>query len=245
MRLSMVLRALLLLAVFLLSTAASKDDLCRKYDGAYISYYEHVFLVKGCQRHTISSQEEIYTLTRRGVVFKTVEAEVIRGIPLADQSQQQQPKISPQKLCRALQGRYITHSFVDIYYVDSCQKRLFPNWEAYQQHVRTRGKQRASITSVNWQEFKAIKTGKAMPFVQTETVPILPDVDVIPIDEACQGVEGKYVSYYAKVYHIKDCHRQPVPENIVRSGRLNISRELTSEQWLSLPTSNTDATTAK
>ena len=236
MRLGMALRILLLLAVFLLSTAATKVDLCRKYDGAYISYYEHVFLVKGCQRHAISSQEEIYTLTRRGVVFQTVEAAVIRGIPLADTSKQKK-KISPQKLCRSLQGRYITHSYVDIYYVDNCQKRLFPNWEAYQQHVRDRGKQSASITSVNWQEFKTIKTGKDMPFAQTETVLITHGVDVIPIDEACKGLEGKYVSYYSKVYRIKNCHRHPVPENIIRSGKLNISHELTSEQWLSLPTS--------
>ena len=77
-----------------------------------------------------------------------------------------------------------------------------------------------------------------MPFAPTETMSIPPDVDVIPIDEACQGLEGKYVSYYSKVYRMKNCHRHPVPDNIIRRGKLNISRELTSEQWLSLPSAS-------
>ena len=47
---------LLLSTVLALAAAATQADLCRQYDGAYISYYEHVFLVKGCQRHTISTQ---------------------------------------------------------------------------------------------------------------------------------------------------------------------------------------------
>ena len=233
-----MLKTGLLIAVFALASAAKPQDLCRKYEGAYISYYEHVFLVKGCQRHTIASQQEIYDLTRRGVVFQTVDSAVIRGIPLADPSKQQQAaKVSPRQLCRTLQGRYITRSYVDIYYVNTCQKRLFPNWEAYQEHARERGKQREGIVSVNRHEFRAIKTGKTMPFVRSESVLIPPDVDVIPIDVACKGIEGKYVSYYSKVYHIKNCHRYPVPEIKVRSGKINISRELTSEQWLSLPLS--------
>ena len=181
-------------------------------------------------------QEDIYNLTRRGVVFQTVDASVIRGLPLATSSKQDKTaKVSAQQICRTLQGRYITRSYVDIYYVDKCQKRLFPNWDAYQEHARQRGKQRGSIVSVNGQEFKIIRTGKSMPFAQSEAMPLPPNVDVIPIDEACRGIEGKYVSYYSKVYHIKDCHRHPVPEELVRRGKLNISRELTSEQWLSLP----------
>ena len=232
MGLAMLLRTLLSLAVFSLTTASTPEDLCRKYEGAYISYYEHVFLVKGCQRHPINSTQKIYALTRRGVVFQTVEAAVIRAIPLAGLSEQ---KLSSPKLCHSLQGRYITHSFVDIYYVDSCQKRLFPNWEAYQQHKRDRGEQRADITAVSWQEFKAIKTGKNMPFVRRDSKSSSADDDVIPIDVACKGVEGKYVSYYSKVYHIKNCHRHPVPADLSRRGKLDISRELTTEQWLSLP----------
>ena len=92
MGLAMVLRTLLLFTIFSLSTAATKKDLCRKYEGAYISYYEHVFLVKGCQRHAISAQEKLYTLTRNGVVFQAVDAVVIRNIPLADKSKQKKTK---------------------------------------------------------------------------------------------------------------------------------------------------------
>ncbi len=243
MRLAMQLRTLVVLVIFLLSVAATPEDLCRKYEGAYISYYQHVFLVKECQRHAVSSQEKINALTSSGTNLQAVGAEVIRSIPLADAREQKKQKTtSPQKLCRSLQGHYITHSFVDIYYVDNCQKHLFPNWEAYQQHLRSGSKPAgASLTSVSWQEFKAIKTGKDMPFRQREAAP--PAVDVIPIDEACRELEGKYASYYSKVYHIKNCHRHLVPESAVRSGKLDISRELTSEQWLSLPAAAPTKTT--
>ena len=199
----MLLKTVLLLASFVLVSAAQPQDLCRKYEGAYISYYEHVFLVKGCQRHRVASHEEIYKLTRRGVALQTVDASVIRGIPLADNSKQQSKKVSASQLCRALQGRYISRSYVDIYYVNKCRKRLFPNWETYQEHARQHGKQGTSIISVSGREFNAIKTGKHMPFAHSEAMAISPEVDVIPIDEACKGVEGKYVSYYSKVYHIK------------------------------------------
>ncbi len=231
-----MLRTVLLCAIFVTAAAAQPPELCRKYEGAYISYYEHVFLVKGCRRHALTSQQKIYNLTRRGVVFRTVDAEVIRGIPLADApATRREPQVSSRQLCRSLQGRYITRSYVDIYLVDRCRKHLFPNWEAYQDHVRQRGKQGEAIVSVSRQEFKAIKTGKDMPSSQRTSLSVLPDIDVIPRAAACRGVEGKYVSYYTKVYYVEDCQRHPVPETKVRSGKLNIDRELTSEQWLSLP----------
>ena len=229
---------LLLLAICPLVAAMTQKvakDMCRKYEGAYISYYEHVFLVKGCQRHTVASQQELYNLTRRGVVVQEVEAAVIRGMPLAPENKPQVAKTTSPQVCRALQGQYVTRSFVDIYYVDSCRKRLLPNWETYQQHLRNRGKLYADILSLNRTEFLALKMGKAIPPVARESVPLSAEVDVIPIDEACKGVEGKYVSYYTRIYRIKDCHRHEIEAEIVRQGKLNIARELTSEQWLSLP----------
>ena len=233
-----MLRLLLLLVTSPLLGAATQKtpkDMCRKYEGAYISYYEHVFLVKGCQRRAVAAQQELYNLTRRGVVVQEVEAAVIRAIPLAPESKPQAAKTASPRLCRALQGQYITRSFVDIYYIDNCHKRLLPNWETYQQHLRDRGKLHADILSLNRTEFLALKLGKAIPPVTRESVPLPAEVDVIPIDEACKGVEGKYVSYYTKIYRIKDCHRHEIDAEVVRRGKLNITRELTSEQWLSLP----------
>lgn len=230
--------ALLIISSLLGAATPHDQNLCRKYEGAYISYYEHIFLVKGCKRYAVTAQQEIYNLTRRGVVFQQVDAAVIRGMPLAGKrgSESRMKRKAQQQLCRSLQGKYITHSFVDIYYVDNCSKRLFPNWEAYQEHRRQHGAKRDdAITTVSWQEFTAIKTGKDMPHVPREAMPTLSDVDVIPIDQACEGLEGKYVSYYSKVYRIKNCHRQLIPAATVRKGGLQIERELTSEQWLSLP----------
>lgn len=209
-----------------------QGSVCRKYEGAHISYYGQIFRVKSCKRHAVTDQKKIRDLAGRGVNFIVVGNDVIRGIPLADK--ESFVSIDRKKLCRSVRGKYISYSFVDIYYIEGCTKRLFPNWASYQEHRRSRrGGVSGAIVSLNWQEFTAIKAGKDMPATSSSSLPPDSGVDVIPIGEACKGLENKYVSYYSKIYHIKNCHKKLIPYHLAREKR--IFKELTSEQWLSLP----------
>lgn len=223
---------LILLVVGTFLFASTQGSVCRKYEGDYISYYSQIFRVKSCKRHMVTDQKKIRELAGRGVDFLTVDSDVIRAIPLAER----EPSVSvdSKKLCRAVRGKYVSYSFVDIYYVEGCTKRLFPDWASYQEHRRNRrGDVSGAIVSLSWKEFTAIRTGENMPAASSSSPSIDYGVDIIPLIEACKGLENKYVSYYSKIYHIKNCHKKLVPYHLAREKQ--IFKELTSEQWISLP----------
>src|SRR6185436_6773833 len=63
------------------------------------------------------------------------------------------------------------------------------------------------------------------------------NVDILPIDEACKGLNGSYVSYYSKIYKIEGCRKREVDAErfLVRFPNYKL-RERSSEQWVSIPT---------
>ena len=69
-------------------------------------------------------------------------------------------------------------------------------------------------------------------------------VDTIPLDEACSGLEGRYVSYYSRVYKIYKCHKRPVDPVQFSRKVMKKPTELSSEQWLSLATWSSTETLA-
>ena len=64
-------------------------------------------------------------------------------------------------------------------------------------------------------------------------------VEIIPVDEACEGVNNMVVSYYSRLYRIERCRKREIisPELFMKKAGRNLAKlkEMSSEQWLSLP----------
>ncbi|MEI6398419.1 MAG: hypothetical protein WCO71_06595 [Pseudomonadota bacterium] len=63
-------------------------------------------------------------------------------------------------------------------------------------------------------------------------------MDIIPIDEACKGVDGKIVTFYSRMYKIEKCRKREIDaESFTMHGGAGSSKltELKPEQWISMP----------
>ena len=222
----------LLIAGSLLAEDGDKS-LCQKYEGIHISYYNQIFLVRDCKRHLIDSQKQVYSLTKQGAEIIRVDAAVIRAIPDAGRKVKvMAQQINKEELCREVNNRYITYSR-GIYYVDECRKRPFPNWDSYREHLRNQ-EEKTEVVALNLQKFRIIPLGKDMPDVNVSMMTERPAL-VVSVEKVCKELEGKYVSYYSKIYHIENCQKRLVPYQTLKEEPIEVARELTSEQWLALP----------
>ena len=221
--------------------AALRKKYCKLYDKKYISYYETVYWVESCKVKEVDSSDMQYELTKTRKKITPVESEVIAVIPQGDpMSMGDKKKL---RKCKDLEGRYVTFSDVDVYLVQKCKLRMFTDWESYIAH-RNKRKTNRQIIQLNWEEFGSLEEGDEMDSVLDEEFAKLArqiekDVDIIPVDEACAGLNGKTVSFYSRMYKIQKCRKHELdPEKfwkIRRHAKQAKIQELTSEQWISLP----------
>jgi hypothetical protein len=221
-------------------TRTEIQRICRKYDGQLIAYYGDVFQVKGCQRLPIINNKTVYEFLRKGRQVTDVDGDVIAAIPEGEPIDQLG---GAGRSCRQLEGQYVTYSSGDVYYVEKCKLRVFPDWATYIEHRQKRGNKQGIIESMTWTEFDAFEVGEPIGSVVDDMFAKLltgfAGVEIIPVDEACEGVNNKVVSYYSRLYRIERCRKREIvaPDLFMkREGkRLAKLKELSSEQWLSLP----------
>ena len=228
-------------------THAQRQAFCQKYDGKLIAYYESVYEVEHCKRRAVTDNKTIYNFLRAGRRIVNVDGDVIAAVP---EGRPLDPASlgKPRRGCRQLEGRYVTHSNIDVYFVQKCHKRLFPNWTSYFEHREKRGDHRSEILALSAAEFRALPAGKDMPSIfddlYASAAHKYADAEIIPIDEACEGVEGRLAAYYSRLYRIEKCHKREIvdPELFLKvlGKKLGLGSrekvvELTSQQWLSLP----------
>lgn len=224
-------------------TISKKEEstACQKFEGRYISYYGEVFQVVKCQRRPIQSHNAIAALSRQGIKIIPVDSQPIAAIPegeaLSDAN-----SLAKKRSCKELTGFYVTFSFNEIFYVEKCKKRLFPDWASYLSHRSKMGQRQKDILGLTWAEFESIQLGEEFPssmdqeFAKTRAQDR--QVVTIPIKEACKNAEGKILTFHSKMYQIENCKKREIdPEKLTRSrGRTGFRvSEMTPEQWLSLP----------
>jgi hypothetical protein len=214
---------------------------CKKWEGKLISYYEEIYKVEKCKRRLITNSDLLRDLTRKQKVHQ-VKNETIamldEGRPIED-PESRFDKLNPKALCKQLEGKYATVGGDDIYLIEKCKRRLFPDWETFSEH-RKKSRQQV-IQELSQKEMESIAEGREVPSIMPEAFKKLlssgRETDVIPLDEACKGVNNKYVSYYSKIYKIENCRKREVnPEYFLKNQSLTKRSlpELSSEQWLSL-----------
>lgn len=216
--------------------------ICGKYEGKLIAYYSDVYMVQRCARRAIANSKTVYGLTRQGQRILSVDGDTVAALPEGEPYDQALGEAVVHG-CGDLEGKYISYSAVDVYFVEKCKKRLFPDWTTYLEHRARRGNSRGEIMSLNWGDFDGLPLGEPVPSVVDQMFAKMlsgeAGIDVIPIDEACAGVEGKIAAFYSRLYRIERCHKREIgnPAAFLRQREWTNAKivELKAEQWLSLP----------
>lgn len=212
---------------------------CAKYKGKLISVYGEVFKLQNCMRHLIQDQDEIFRLTRQGAAVVEVESKDVAALPIGTPWDVMNAKERP---CSTFNKKYITFSYTDIYYVENCVRRLVPDYETLMSHRRDHGQKNGEILALTAKEFYSMRQGRDITSIIDKDFAKLLDgsagVDIIPVDEACKGVEGKIVTFYSRMYKIEKCRKREIDaESFTMHRKLGDSKlvELRPEQWVSMP----------
>jgi len=215
---------------------------CNQYKDRLIAYYGEVYKVEACTRRVIQNSKTLSRMIAKGVKVQDVDGYVIAAIPEGEPLDNDLIRQSIRS-CKVLNGQYVSYSSVDVYFVEGCKRRLLPDWTTYINHRDVRGDERGEIMALSWEEFVALEEGTNVPSVVDDMFAQLlqgdSGVDIIPVDEACEGINGKVVTYYDKMYRVEKCSKREIlnPGEVLQGfvEKTTKFHELTSQQWLSLP----------
>jgi|GEM_PF-3568378 len=212
---------------------------CRKYEGQFIAYYDRIFKVEGCKRREIRSDDDEQNPILKGHRIISIENTTIAKIPEGPAIGSTPKGRKPN--CASIEGRYVISRASDVFFVEACKKRPFPDWDTYADHSAKRQKKGQEILELSEEEFLALPLGtEFMSSLNDEYRKMLvteKNIDVLPIDEACKGLNGSYLSYYSKIYKVDACRKQEVDAERFLTRFPNYKlREMSSEQWISIPT---------
>ncbi len=217
-----------------------KDRACRNLNGKLMSIGGDMWRIKDCKRHHVLDSDNVFEMTRKGVAVVEVDSRDAAAIPVGPTWEELQAK--KPRPCSAFNKRYVTVSFTEIFFVENCKRRLMPDYETYVEHRRKNRALNQEILALSSNEFYWLKQGPDIDSVTTREFAKLldgsPGVDLIPLDEACKGLNGKLVSFYSKLYRIEKCRKKELDaEEYTRKakGSIGTPRELTPEQWISIP----------
>ncbi len=215
---------------------------CGQHNNRLIAYYGDVYQVEKCTRRVILNSKTLARMMAKGAKVQDVDGDVIAAIPEGEPLDHDFIRQSI-RTCKELNGQYVSYSSVDVYFVEGCKRRLLPDWTTYINHRDVRDDKRGEIMALSWEEFVALQEGTRIPSVVDEMFARLlqgdAGVDIIPIDEACEGINNKVVTYYDKMYRIEKCYKREIlnPGDVLKGFVQKTTKfhELTSQQWLSLP----------
>jgi hypothetical protein len=212
---------------------------CAKYKDKIISVYGEMFKLQNCTRHHITDPDQVFQMTRQGASVVEVDATDVAALPVGQTWESLKAKDRP---CSAFNKKYVTFSYTDIYFVENCVRRLIPDYETLLAHRQERGQKNGEVLALTSKEFWSIRQGRDISSIIDKDFAKLMDgsagVDIIPVDEACKGVEGKIVTFYSRMYKIEKCRKREIDaESFTMARKLGDMKliELKPEQWISMP----------
>jgi hypothetical protein len=198
-----------------LLTAEEKKKICRQYEGHHISYYKDVYRVKGCKRILLSDAAS-YELTRQQIKIDRIDdSKVIEALP----TETEPPKLSIDSLCKLYRNHYITNS-VGYYHLDAnCVKHEFPNWDTFDVHRKSH----TSIGSLQVLDSDIVsffKEGSPIASMADKLSTLKKDIPILrlPLETACKGLIGRYMSYRNKMYYIQARKKGNGCEKVEKEG---------------------------
>ncbi len=223
-------------------TESDRKRICAKYNNQLIAYYGDVWKVDNCKRRPITDSKTVYGFQRNGQKVVDVDSDAIAALSEGQPLDLNEAEDTARS-CKQLEAHYVTFSAVDVYFVEHCKKRLFPDWATYVKHRDRRDDKKGEILSLSLVEFDRTASGENIPSVVDDLFSKLlsgsAGVEIIPVDEACEGLEGRISSYYSRLYRVEKCRKREIVDPdvfLIRNGGAAIKVvEMKSEQWISLP----------
>jgi hypothetical protein len=220
-------------------TSREIQAVCAKYKNNLVSVYGELYRIKNCTRHLVLNQDDIFRFARQGIKTVEVEATDVAALPVGDTWEHVSTKDRP---CTFFSKKYVTFSYTDIYFVENCVRKLVPDYETLLSHRKAQGIKSTEVLALTAREFYGIRQGRDITSIVDKEFSKLLDgsagVDIIPIDEACKGVDGKIVTFYSRMYKIEKCRKREInAEKFTMGRRINDAKliELRPEQWVSMP----------
>lgn len=216
---------------------------CQKYEGKFLGYYGKIYIVEKCRRRLFVGKDLVRRLFRSGKInVISVNGDTMIKLKAGEDYYHLPSAHVKVRSCKDLEYQYVILGGSEIYYIEKCLKRLMPDYETYQAHMK-KHKKSSILVEVSPSEFKGIPLGKPVPSIMPEVYLRLmnnwADADILPLEEACAGVNNRFVTYYSRLYRIEACYKREVIDitgflKAHQSESRNYT-ELSSEQWLSLP----------
>jgi hypothetical protein len=221
----------------------TKQQACGMLEGKVVTYYDSSALVVNCVQRPVEDADLLNELVfRQRKPVAEIPAHVYRLIPfgepwVAHQSQ----NLTMSKVCRDLNGRYITSTGTDFYFVEACKKRPFSSYVELQAH----NKSNAPVLTVPPDQVDKIPTGSKLEGNYDREVgalyKIVGDSTLSPLSAGnnrkkpvtsaaeleelpekggraqdgknlCKDLNHKIVSFYSQLFYVTGCQKRPIKE---------------------------------
>lgn len=221
----------------------TKQQACALLEGKVVTYYDSASLVVNCVQRPIEDPDllnEIVFKQRKAVA--EVPANVYRLIPFGEPWVANQKQVlTMSKACREFNGKYVTSTGTDYYFIEACKKRPFTNYVELQAH----NKRNAPVLTVAPDQIEKIPTGRVIegsydrevgalykivgdstlsplssgknnskPVTSAEELEALPEKSNKSTDTKgiCRELNQKVVSFYSQIFFISNCQKRPIKE---------------------------------
>ena len=146
------------------SASESKAE-CKKYEGKIISYYSKLYMIENCLRREILDHDTVRKVHSKYKIL-TVSGETI--IKLKEGEPKRNLLSGFRRKCQSLENKYVISGSSDIFYIESCKRRGFPDWETYIDHRKKKKKKNESVIDLNQTEFESLALGEPYPTILDE-----------------------------------------------------------------------------
>lgn len=202
-----------------------KKEVCEKYEGKFISYYNTSF-VKSCKMHQLS-EGELGELLRKSKVPVEVPERVVQ---LLEQGVDYKEYTSKKLSCKDLNQEYVK-SRLETYWVENCTLRKFPDVASVENHRSQKDRLKKKIHILSVSELSQFQMGEDIDSVLKEHSPLGELIEREDLERICSEMVGKYVSFFDQIYLVtpfqegKGCWKKSV-SNVAEFTRKNFRKEV-------------------
>lgn len=219
----------------------TKQEACRILEGKVVTYYDSAALVSGCVQRPVEDPELLNELVfKKKRPVAEIPAHVYRLIPFGDAYAGTEGSAkSSSSSCRDLNGKYVTTTGTDYFFIEACRKRPFSSYVELQAHNRRNN----PVLIVAPDQIEKIPLGKPLegsydrevnalykivgdsalttlgskttkPVTSTEELEALPDKTAKKLDgkNLCKQLNNTVVSFYSQLFFITNCQKRPIRE---------------------------------
>lgn len=222
----------------------TKQEACNLLEGKVVTYYDAASIVVGCTQRPIEDADLLNELVyKQKKQVAEVPAHVYRLIPFGEPwAAQQNQSLTSSRICRELNGKYVTSTGTDYFLIEACRKRPFSSYVELQSH----NKRNAPVLSVSPEQLDKLDEGKPVAGSYDKEVEALykivgdsalsplgsadgrskpvrsaEELNALPVDASkekvdgkrlCQQFNNKVISFYSQLYFISNCQRRHIRE---------------------------------